>query len=55
MTHKELTATLNADLDDLKVRNPMKYREIERKLKMLEIEAGFAVATAGVRSMERLP
>lgn len=54
MTHREIEAVLNQDLDDLKLRNPTKYREIERKLKMLEIEAGFAVATAGVRSMERL-
>jgi hypothetical protein len=55
MTHKQIEQSLNENLDDLKVRNPRRYEEIERKLRLLEIESGFAVAQSppGIRSMER--
>lgn len=56
MTHKETLSLLNQDLDDLKVRNPNKYREIEKKLRRLELESNFQVSQSppGTRSMERL-
>jgi hypothetical protein len=55
MTHKQIEQALDQNLDDLKVRNPQKYQQIERKLRLLEIESGFAVAQSppGIRSMER--
>jgi hypothetical protein len=56
MTHKEITALLNQDLDDLKVRNPQAYESIEKRLRRLEIEASFDVSQSpvGTRTMERM-
>lgn len=55
MTHKEVLGNLKQDLDDLKVRNPKAYREIENDLKRLEAKANFDVSMSpiGIRDMER--
>lgn len=56
MTHREISKEINQDFDDLKVRNPTKYHELERKYRRLELEANFAVSQSppGTKSMERL-
>ena len=56
MVHGEILSRLNQDLDDLKVRNPKAYENIEKRLRRLEAEANFDVATSpiGVRSMEKM-
>jgi hypothetical protein len=56
MVHDVILRNLSDDLDDLKVRNPKKYREIEKKAERLESEASFAVSQSpvGVSRMERL-
>ena len=56
MTHKQILGRLNQDLDDLEVRNPKAYRNIESRLRRLEAEANFDVAVSpiGVKSMERM-
>lgn len=43
-SHKQLLAEQNQNLNDLNVRNPTKYREIEEKQKRLNFEASMAVA-----------
>ena len=55
MVHKEILKNLNQDLDDLKVRNPKAYHEIENELKRLEAKANFDVSMSpvGIRDMER--
>lgn len=55
MTHTETLGLLKQDLDDLKVRNPKKYDELERRLRRIELESNFYVSQspAGVRAMER--
>jgi len=56
MTHRDISRRINQDLDDLKVRNPKKYDEIENRYRRLELEANFLVSQSppGTRSMERL-
>jgi len=56
MTHKEILRSIGSDLDDLKVREPSKYQQRERELKLFESKLGFDVATApiGTRKMEKL-
>lgn len=56
MTHRQIEKQLNENLDDLKVRSPSKYQEIERDLNLLKIKSDLALAGApiGVRRMERL-
>lgn len=56
MTHREIEKQLNENLDDLKVRSPSKYQEIERDLTLLKIKSDLALAGSpiGVRRMEKL-
>ena len=56
MTHKEETKLLNENLDDLKVRSPSKYAEIERDLHLVRLKSDLALAGSpiGVRRMESL-
>lgn len=58
MTHKDITRRIDQDFNDLKVRNPEKYRELEGKYRRLQDEANTAVALspvpAHVRRAERL-
>ncbi len=56
MTHRDISRRINQDLDDLQVRDPKKYDEIEKRYRRLELEANFAVSQspAGTRSMEKL-
>ncbi len=49
MVHREISEKINQDFDDLKVRNPKAYRELEAKYRRLEQEANFRV------SMSRVP
>ncbi|HEX9240519.1 MAG TPA: hypothetical protein VF910_07710 [Candidatus Bathyarchaeia archaeon] len=53
MVHREISERINRDFDDLKVRNPGKYRELEEKYKRFEHEANFAVAMSGTNPERR--
>ena len=55
MVHREISDRINRDFDDLKVRNPGKYRELEEKYKRFEHEANFAVSMSGIHHPERRP
>lgn len=54
--HRRLLSEQNQNLEDLKVRNPNRYREIEEKQRRLNFEASMAVAMSPVhvRNAERL-
>jgi hypothetical protein len=56
MTHYQEEKLLNENLDDLKVRSPSKYAEIERDLHLIRLKSDLAVAGSpiGLRRMERL-
>ena len=56
MTHRDISRRINQDLDDLQVRDPKKYDEIERRYRRLELDANFYVSQSppGTRSMERM-
>ncbi len=56
MVHREVLSDIGKDFDDLKVRNPSKYQQLEDKLKRFKNETGFAVATSPthVKQAERL-
>lgn len=60
MTHREISREVNADFDDLKVRDPNKYEQREREYKLFKAKLGFDVATAptmgkGTQKMEKTP
>lgn len=56
MSHKELLKEQNQNLEDLKVRNPNRYKEIEEKQRRLNFEASMAVAMSPthIQRAERL-
>jgi hypothetical protein len=58
MTHRETSERINQNFDDLKVRAPDKYRELEEDQKRLEHKTSFAVSMAKipghVRRAERM-
>lgn len=53
--HKRLLSEQKQNFDDLSVRNPEKYRQLEEKQKRLNFEASMAVAMSPVhvRKAER--
>lgn len=54
--HKRISREINQDFDDLSVRNPSKYRELEQDYKRLKEKTGLAVAMAPthIRQAERM-
>lgn len=57
MSHGEISQKVNRNFDDLKVRDPKKYRELEEKYRRFEHETSFAVAMSPpghVRRAERM-
>jgi len=56
MTHQQIERLLNQDLDDLKVRNPQRYQELEKQLRLLQLKASLAVSASpiGLKRMEKL-
>jgi hypothetical protein len=58
MTHRETSERINQNFDDLKVRSPEKYKELEEDQKRLEHKTSFAVAMSKipghVRRAERM-
>ena len=58
MTHRGISEKINRDFEDLKVRNPSKYQELEGKYRRLQNEANVAVSLSPVpmhvRKAERL-
>ncbi|OLE76961.1 hypothetical protein AUG19_01800 [archaeon 13_1_20CM_2_54_9] len=58
MTHRETSDRINQNFDDLKVRAPEKYRELEEEQRRLEHKTSFAVAmskiSGHVRRAERM-
>lgn len=44
MVHREISERINRDFDDLKVRNPKAYHQLEDEYKRFEHKANFAVA-----------
>lgn len=55
--HKRLLADQKENFDDLSVRNPAKYRELEEKQKRLNFETSMAVSMSPpghVRRAERM-
>jgi hypothetical protein len=53
MVHREISERINRDFDDLKVRNPGKYRELEQKYKRFEHETNFAVSMSSTNPERR--
>ena len=56
MVHTEVLGEIGKDFDDLKVRDPSKYRQLEDKLRRFKNETGYAVASSPtyVRQAERM-
>ena len=55
MTHAKTLGRIYSHLDDLKARNPAKYREEERNLELMERRLGNEVATSPTRSPDSPP
>ena len=56
MTHQQVLPELSPNLDDLKVRDPNTYKQLEREANILKIKSDIALAHApiGMRRMERM-
>jgi len=53
MVHREISDRINRDFDDLRVRAPSKYRELEEKYRRLQHETNFAVAMSSTNPERR--
>jgi hypothetical protein len=53
MVHREISERINRDFDDLKVRNPRAYQELEKEYKRFEHRTNFAVSMSSTNPERR--